>query len=62
MHGPKNKRKKPFCAHLKNYQSEVYFEQTLYGKMMYVRHEEQMVPFVLRCSRLLSKGYAVCRR
>ena len=45
---------KPFCAHLKNYRSEIYFEQTLYEKITYVRREQQVVPFVLRCSRLLT--------
>jgi hypothetical protein len=50
---------KPFCDHLKYYWSEIYFEQTLYEKIMYVRPEQQVVPFVLRCSRLLSKEYAV---
>jgi len=28
-----------FCAHLKNYRGEIYFEQILYRKMMYVRHK-----------------------
>ena len=33
------KNSEPFCVRLKNYRREIYFEQTLYGKIMYVHHE-----------------------
>jgi len=35
----KSSDSEPFCAHLKNYRDEIYFEQILYGKIMYVRHK-----------------------
>ena len=35
----KSSESEPLCAHLKNYWSEIYFEQILHAEIMYMRHK-----------------------